>query len=122
MDGNVFFRGTHPCKQEKNPLLLSMNPAVKLVEKPDGIYLRLTLPPNWAGNRTRKLVTTELLGAAAIPNLPFENPDGTPLRIDSDYLGSKRNGANPTPGPFEDPGTGTIWLKLTESKGHQAGQ
>jgi alpha-N-arabinofuranosidase len=46
-------------------------------------------------------VTTRSLGNAKIPNLPFENPDGTPLSIDSDYFGNKRDRINPFPGPFE---------------------
>ena len=31
-------------------------------------------------------MTTELLGKAAIPNLPYEQPDGTPIRVNTDYL------------------------------------
>ena len=46
-------------------------------------------------------MTTELLGKAKIPDLPYEQPDGSPYRIDTDYLGRKRNDANPFPGPFE---------------------
>ena len=30
----------------------------------------------------------------------FEQPDGTPYRIDIDYFGKKRNEGNPFPGPF----------------------
>ena len=48
------------------------------------------------------------LGNAAIPNLPYEQPDGTPLRVDTDYFGKVRNEANPTPGPFENPGQGKL--------------
>ncbi len=66
----------------------------------------------WAADRTRKLVTTDLLGKAAIPNPPYEQPDGTPIRIDTDYFGKSRNEANPTPGPFENPGQGDIRLKV----------
>ena len=46
-------------------------------------------------------MTTELLGKAKIPNLPYENPDGSPLAIDTDYFGKKRDAGNPFPGPFE---------------------
>ena len=41
-----------------------------------------------------------------IPDLAFENPDGTPLKIDTDYLGNKRNEKNPSAGPFEKPTVG----------------
>jgi alpha-N-arabinofuranosidase len=56
-------------------------------------------------------VTTELLGKAAIPGLPYEQADGKPIRVEIDFSGKKR-AANPTPGPFETPGTGSVRLKL----------
>lgn len=48
-----------------------------------------------------QLVTTALLGKAIIPDCWFENPNGNPLVIDTDYLGRKRNKDNPFPGPLE---------------------
>ncbi|MGA2255725.1 MAG: hypothetical protein ABSG53_13855 [Thermoguttaceae bacterium] len=57
-------------------------------------------------------MTTELLGKATIPNLPYERPDGTPKRVDTDYFGKQRNEADPTPGPFENPGQGDLQLKV----------
>jgi hypothetical protein len=47
-----------------------------------------------------------------IPDQAFENPDGSPLRIDTDYFGNKRNDKNPTAGPFENPGQGRLSLKV----------
>jgi alpha-N-arabinofuranosidase len=38
---------------------------------------------------------------AIIPGLAFENPNGSPIRIETDYFGRKRNIVNPSPGPFE---------------------
>ena len=45
-------------------------------------------------------------------NLPFENADGSPLRIVADYFGKQRNESNPTAGPFEQPGEGRTTLKV----------
>ena len=113
MEGNVFLQGTKPSTHEKAPLLLpNWDPAVKLIEKQDGFYLDLTLDKAWSVENTRKLVTTELLGKAVIPNLPYEHPDGTPLRIDTDYLGKQRSEGNPFPGPFELPQGGKQVLKV----------
>ncbi|MBE3098457.1 MAG: right-handed parallel beta-helix repeat-containing protein [Planctomycetes bacterium] len=113
MDGNVFLKGAKPSKHEKDPLVKpEFDPAIKLVEKADGFYLEVTLDKAWAGEKTRKLVTTELLGKAAIPNLPYERPDGTPIRVSTDYFGKSRSETNPTPGPFENPGTGPLVLKV----------
>jgi alpha-N-arabinofuranosidase len=61
----------------------------------------------------RLYVTTELLGLAKIPPLPYENADGSPIAVDTDYFGKKRNPQNPFPGPFETPVNGDIkvWPK-----------
>ena len=66
-------------------------------------------------------VTTALLGKANIPNLSFDNPDGTPLRIDTDYFGRNRDVGKPFPGPFENiesgPQTIKVWPKPRERSG-----
>jgi alpha-N-arabinofuranosidase len=113
MDGNVFLKGAKPSRHEKDPLVKpEFDPTLKLVEKADGFYLEVTFDKAWAGERTRKLVTTELLGKATVPNLPYEQPDGAPIRVNTDYFGKSRNETNPTPGPLENAGTGPLTLKL----------
>jgi alpha-N-arabinofuranosidase len=113
IDGNVFFAGAKPSKNEANPLVKrEIQPNVKLVEKSDGMYLELSLDNAWSNGRRRKLVTTELLGTAAIPKAPYETRDGAPIRIDVDYFGKPRNVSNPAPGPFENPGEGPVTLKV----------
>ena len=117
MSGNVFLNGAKPSKHEAEPFLQpAFDPAIALVEKADGLYLEMAFDPVWGTERTRKLVTTELLGKAVIPNQAFENPDGTPLRIDTDYFGKKRNERNPFPGPFEISQGGKQTLKVWETK------
>ncbi|WP_281228982.1 carbohydrate-binding protein [Flavobacterium aquiphilum] len=85
----------------------------KFVERKDGIYLILSENESWRNTNPRKLVTTELLGKAVAPQQEFKNPDGSALRIDTDYFGKKRNIANPFPGPFETPVNGEVkvWPK-----------
>ena len=65
---------------------------VKLIEKADGWYLSLVIDEKWKNAEKRTLVKTSTLEKAQIPYLAFTNPDGSPLKIDSDYLGSKRKG------------------------------
>ena len=102
MAGNVFLKGAKPSKHEETPLgKPDFDPEIKLVEEADGFYLELNLDKTWATEQTRQLVSSGLLGKAAIPDLPFENADGTPIRINMDYFGNKRSEANPFPGPFE---------------------
>ena len=83
---------------DKSALLRpDFDPGIKLVEKSDGLYLEITLDKAWARQTKCPLVTTDLLGKAKIPDLPYQQPDGTPYRLDTDYFGKKRNAANPFP-------------------------
>jgi alpha-N-arabinofuranosidase len=75
--------------------------AAKIIKEKDGIYLEINLDKNWLIEQKRQLVTTVTLLPAQIPNLPYENTDGTPLKIDTDFFGKQRNTSNPSPGPFE---------------------
>jgi hypothetical protein len=107
MDGNVFLKGAKPSVREANPVVLStFDPAIRLVETPNGIDLEQIVPAELIAGRTRSLVTTGLLDKAAIPRAAYEAPDGTPISLDVDHLGNPRNVSNPTPGPFELPSAG----------------
>lgn len=113
MDGNVFLNGAKPSKFEKQPLVKQgFDPAIALVKNADGLTLEMKSDKAWTDDGAHKLVTTALLGKAAIPDLPYEQPDGSPISIDTDYFGKTRNKANPTPGPFEQPGQGNLKLKV----------
>jgi alpha-L-arabinofuranosidase len=110
MDGNVFLDGAKPSRWEEKPpvkrnWLVKMHfvQAFKVSQKDGRFYLRMKFKKAWMTKRTRKLVTSELLGKAVIPDLPFEQPDGEPVTISTDYFGDTRNESNPTPGPFEFP-------------------
>jgi alpha-N-arabinofuranosidase len=111
MAGNVFLNGAKPSNHEQNPFVQAdFNPGLKLIEKDDGVYLQLTTQA-YKTLKTR-LVTTELLGRTTASNLAYENPDGSPLIVDTDYFGHKRNSDNPCVGPFEGCDTGKITLKV----------
>lgn len=112
-NGNVFLGGAKPCKTEEQPLAKAdFDVAVRLLDKADGSYLEVTLDPSWATEKTRKLVNTELLGRAKIPDLPFERADGKPFTVGTDYFGKARKVDNPFPGPFELPAGGKQVLKV----------
>ncbi len=113
MSGNVFLKGARPSAHETDFLLRpEIDPGLNLVEKADGCYLELSLDKGWSGEQSRRLVTTELLGKASIPDVPYEQRDGAPVRVNIDYFGKERNEANPTPGSFENPGSGSLTLKV----------
>ncbi len=75
--------------------------AAKLTTENGKMYLEIALNKNWLVKQKRKLVTSQVLGKAIVPCLPFENTDGSQIKIDTDYLGWKRNILNPSPGTFE---------------------
>lgn len=93
MQGNVLCRST-----------------ARLLKEEDGTYLELELDEAPAGDRP--LVTTDLLGKTKITQQRFEQPNGAPLRLDTDYFGEKRNTTNLAPGPFGLSTGKTIRLKV----------
>jgi alpha-N-arabinofuranosidase len=101
-------------EEERTPLVVPEYDAktLRLEQRADGWYLALTFDPTWIAARRRPLVTSELLGKAKVPNATYENPDGSPLRVTTDYHGKRRDESNPTPGPFERPGGGALLIKV----------
>ncbi len=113
MDGNVFLNGAQPSRHETNALIQpEFDPALKLTGEADGLYLEMKYDPAWNTARMRKLITSRLLGRAIIPDAAFDQPDGSRIRINTDYFGQSRNQSNPAPGPFEPSSTGNLKLKV----------
>jgi len=113
MGGNVFLHGAIPGRAEPSPVVLpEFDSGIKVVEEKDGVFLHIKLDKNWSRQQRRQLVTTKLLGKAAIPALPYEKPDGSSYRIDTDFFGKKRNAVNAYPGPLEPLTGGEQTLKI----------
>jgi len=112
IEGNVYYNGAKPYLKETNCLVKAeFNPEVKVVEEDESVFLHITLDDSLHA-LDNPLVTTSLLGRAKMPNAAYENPNGTPLKIDTDYFGKKRSEANPSAGPFENQGEGKLTLKV----------
>lgn len=108
--GNVYFNDAKPFETESNAVMVAdVDPEVKLVARTDGTCLSITLPQI---KPTGPFVTTEILGKAKLPDQPYTDYDGSPLKIDTDYFGKKRNKQHPMPGPFESPDETQITLKV----------
>lgn len=113
MKGNVFVNGAQPSQFDESAVVEpDFDPHITLVEKDDGWYLGIDVHSSWTKSAKRDLVTSALLGKAKVPNLPFEQPDGSPYRLDTDYLGNKHNPERPFPGPIEFSGDGTHTIKV----------
>jgi alpha-N-arabinofuranosidase len=107
MGGNVFLDASRPSKFEPHPLTsASHNHGLEFTQAGDSAYLQIVLDKAWRTSRTRHIITSEILGKVSIANIPFEQPDGKPISIATDYFGKPRNAGNPFPGPFEQPPDG----------------
>ncbi|MCK5821039.1 MAG: right-handed parallel beta-helix repeat-containing protein [Bacteroidales bacterium] len=113
MDGNVFLNGAKPSEAEPYPLLLpDFDPEISIVEKKDGWYLEMKIDNEWASIQEKIIITTDMLEATEVPNLPFVMPDGSSYNIDIDYFGKKRNSKNQFPGSFVMGEDGTLVIKV----------
>ena len=113
MDGNAYLDEAKPSKFDTHAVVKpAFDPKLELISESAGTFLKIDFEKEWTATEPRRLVTSAWLGRTAISDLPFENPDGSPIRIDSDYLGKHRPESNPTPGPFEFPGFGVRILRI----------
>jgi len=110
--GNVYLNGARPCANEKHCVKQAgFDPGIQLAQKDESVLLRMTFDRSWRELDTAP-VTTKRLGAAAVSKAAYESFDASPLTVDADYFGNKRNEANPSPGPFENPGEDRRTLKV----------
>ena len=113
--GNVYFKGALPYGGEASPSAQpneSLN--MQVVEANDQVFLELAIGQQ-ASETTGKLVTSERLGKTKVSGCAFENRDGSPVKIDTDYFGKPRSEANPSAGPFEHPGASPLKLRVWPS-------
>jgi alpha-N-arabinofuranosidase len=100
--GNLYLAGGAPLRTDEPGALADaeFNPGIKLKEKSDGWWLEMQVNPKWTSAVKRKIITGDDLGRVLTPDAPFVHHDGSPYRIDTDFLGRKRSLTNPAPGPF----------------------
>jgi len=117
MDGNLYINGSIPYARDSKPMILEQETAnLEVIRKEDGFYIEWTSSPAWVKGQKRKLVTTEMLGRARVPDMKFENADGSPITVNIDYFGNKRNTKNPYPGPFTKLKEGKQLIKVWPRK------
>ena len=97
-EGNCFFGGARPWEKEAAYVDAEHAVTLELEERDGGWYLNTNLF-ELLPKRALALIDTEKLGMAFEPEQRFENPDGSPICLDGDYRGAKRENAV-LPGPF----------------------
>jgi hypothetical protein len=110
--GNVYTGAARPYRLEPDFVQTEKFDAdIQLTEESDHVYLQFSLPEE-IDKGSRPFITTEFLGKTKISELIIENPDGSKIRIDKDYIGQSRNEQNPSAGPFEIINEGLLRLKI----------
>jgi hypothetical protein len=110
LDGNAWYHRAVPLGEEKHSVSQpDFDPGFRVEEKGQEVYVSFAV--QGLGGLQTETVTTERLGKAKMPKAAYEQPDGRPIAIRSDYLGQPRS-EHPVPGPFEQVKDGEIRLKV----------
>lgn len=110
VEDNVYCNQSIPFAAEKNKWIVAdAGLSAQIQEEPDGVYLLLNLPD--LSSFETKRVNTDRLGKAKLPKQAFDQPDGSPIEVDTDYLGTPRS-QHPTPGAIEHVEKGNMKIKI----------
>jgi len=100
ISANAYLNGAEGFDREKVSYAgKAFDPGVKIVEEGAEVYLEMNLPTEML-DIPAKIVTTETLGTVRIVDAIFDDPDGNPIVLDTDYTGAQRP-ENPIVGPVE---------------------
>ena len=93
--------GARPRKGEADAVCVGEKVELRLAEEDGGWTLRTDIYSRLP-KASCTLIDSAVLGRAFEPEQRFENPDGSPITLDRDYLGNLRSGDVPA-GPFAAP-------------------
>jgi len=110
LEGNLYLNRAAPPVFDKNHMVLAnVKPPFRLVNS-DGL-VEWSVDSAWRDAQVRPVVTSARLGKTAVTGLPYEMPDGSPVKVDRDFSGVVRNTENTMPGPIETAGSGRAQWK-----------
>lgn len=101
VEGNAYFNGASVCRHEKNKLVNTEDKVTVEVLEKDGTYSVKSNVFSLVKDFKEGIITSDILGYAFEPEQRFENPDGSAIIFDRDYLGNHR-GVAAIPGPFAE--------------------
>lgn len=97
---NLYFGDAVPFRKETDSMTVpSLCPQIVLDDKGEDISATMDFG-EYLSSITPIPITTDFLGIAFEPELPYENPDGTPLCIEADFFGQSRKPDASCIGPF----------------------
>lgn len=100
IDGNGYLKGAKAFQKEKENFVSESDPAVRIVVTDGKTYLECEVEQGLLKIPTQVYGSVNL-GMPRITEAPYENPDGTPIVLDTDYLDQARK-STPTVGPLEN--------------------
>src|SRR5699024_3613587 len=89
---NAYYNGADPFEREEVNLVDNQfNPNVEIIEKEKEVYLSIELPENFE-NFLGDVHETDTLERTRLSDAEFENPDGSDVILDTDLLGTQKEG------------------------------
>jgi len=87
---NAYFNGAEPFEREKDKLVnKDFDPKLNIIDKGEEVYLSCQLPDSFE-EFVGEIHTTKTLERVRIVDAEFENPDGSELILDTDFLDNKK--------------------------------
>lgn len=107
IDGNAYFCGAKTYKNEKNKLINDTDEIKIELSQKDGHIVLNTNLGEFINDFEVKMINSDTLGEAFEPEQRFENPDGSDIIFNTDYLGNLRS-TKIIPGPLSSLDINTI--------------
>jgi hypothetical protein len=112
INGNGYGGGAKPYAEECDAWCDKADMRLRILPKADGWFLQMTVPKGAFSQKT-ELLESDTWNPPRIVDLPYEDPDGNPVRFDDDYLGQKRP-SHPKAGPLQSLQEGENCIKVWE--------
>ncbi len=111
ISSNAYLNGAEGFNRENNGYInKTFDPNVKIVEEGNAVYLEMNVDKDILEIPTQ-IVSTETLGTVRIVDAIFDDPNGNPIVIDTDFIGASRN-VKPVVGPIEGLKSGFNRVKI----------
>lgn len=108
---NAYLGGAEAFERESEKLEAdTFHPNLEIIEEGNEVFLSIELPDT-LGDLLGEIQTTETLGHVRIVDADFENPDGSKVMVDTDYLGEHRQQKSAV-GPFANLQKGSNRIKV----------
>ena len=111
INNNIYLNGASPFKKEKDKVVDDdFDPKVSIIDEGDQVYLSIELPDSF-DSITGEIHSTDTLERVRMVDAEFENPDGSKLVLDTDYLDNNKGNMSPL-GPLSNLQKGKNYIRV----------